>query len=182
MVVRTDKMTYTFNLGPQQTRTFNKPMWSLRLLVSITSNNMSGGKPPVHKARASPVHRVTYKTLGERWCYSMNDTRILRVLPIGANEVLTSVVYSIREQLAIDISSTVFTWLYARLKNFFGAYLLDWKINVDWIDKLLVFGQQLEDRITRNRELNGSWNRTCKPRWGTGHEVKTSRWPFYMTT
>ena len=26
MVVRTDKMTYTFNLGPQQTRTFNKPM------------------------------------------------------------------------------------------------------------------------------------------------------------
>ena len=25
-LMRTDKMTYTFNLGPQQTRTFSKPV------------------------------------------------------------------------------------------------------------------------------------------------------------
>ena len=67
MVMKTDKITYTFNLGLQQTRTFNKSTGSLRLLVSITSNNISCGKPLVHKARASPVHKVTYKTkLDER--------------------------------------------------------------------------------------------------------------------
>ena len=56
-----DKETHTFSLGPQHTRTLSKPMWSPTLLVSMTSNNCSGGKPLVQRLNASPVHRVTCK-------------------------------------------------------------------------------------------------------------------------
>ena len=48
------RFTYSFSLFAQQTRMFNKPMWSLRLLVSITSNNISFDNPLLHKSKASP--------------------------------------------------------------------------------------------------------------------------------
>ena len=53
--------TYSFSLGAQQTRTLSRPIWSPTLLVSITSNARSGGKPFAHRERASPVHKVTFK-------------------------------------------------------------------------------------------------------------------------
>ena len=53
--------TYSFSLGAQQTRTLSRPIWSPTLLVSITSNARSGGKPFAHRERPSPVHKVTFK-------------------------------------------------------------------------------------------------------------------------
>ena len=53
------KFTYSFSLFAQHTRMFNKPMWSLRLLVSITSNNISFDNPLLHKSKASPFQNVT---------------------------------------------------------------------------------------------------------------------------
>ena len=53
------RFTYSFSLFPQHTRMFNKPMWSLRLLVSITSNNISFDNPLLHKSKASPFQNVT---------------------------------------------------------------------------------------------------------------------------
>lgn len=59
--IKLDMETYFFSLGAQQTRTFSRPIWSPTLLVSITSNVWSGGKTLVHKDRASPVHKITFK-------------------------------------------------------------------------------------------------------------------------
>lgn len=53
--------TYSLSLGAQQTRTLSRPIWSPTLLVSITSNARSGGKPFAHRERPSPVHKVTFK-------------------------------------------------------------------------------------------------------------------------
>ena len=53
------QLTYSFSLFAQHTRMFNKPMWSLRLLVSITSNNISFDNPLLHKSKASPFQNVT---------------------------------------------------------------------------------------------------------------------------
>ena len=53
------RFTYSFSLFAQHTRMFNKPMWSLRLLVSITSNNISFDNPLLHKSKASPFQNVT---------------------------------------------------------------------------------------------------------------------------
>ena len=53
--------TYSFSLGAQQTRTLSRPIWSPTLLVSMTSNARSGGKPFAHRERASPVHKLTFK-------------------------------------------------------------------------------------------------------------------------
>ena len=56
-----ERWTYSFSLGAQQTRTLSSPIWSLTLLVSMTSNARSGGKPFAHRERPSPVHKVTFK-------------------------------------------------------------------------------------------------------------------------
>ena len=56
-----ERCTYSFSLGAQQTRTLSRPIWSLTLLVSMTSNARSGAKPFAHRERPSPVHKVTFK-------------------------------------------------------------------------------------------------------------------------
>lgn len=59
--LKIERWTHSFSLGVQQTRTLSSPIWSPTLLVSITSNARSGGKPFAHRERASPVHKLTFK-------------------------------------------------------------------------------------------------------------------------
>ena len=63
--LKMEHCTYSFSLGAQQTRTLSRPIWSPTLLVSITSNAKSGGKPFAHRERPSPVHKVTFNSLNK---------------------------------------------------------------------------------------------------------------------
>lgn len=71
-----ERWTYSFSLGAQQTRTLSRPIWSLTLLVSMTSNVRSGGKPFAHRERPSPVHKVTFKQRRNRT--KKNETNLTK--------------------------------------------------------------------------------------------------------
>ena len=79
--------TYSFSLGAQQTRTLSRPIWSLTLLVSMTSNARSGGKPFAHRERASPVHKVTFNSLNKDGTEpKKNETNLTSFLESFRNE------------------------------------------------------------------------------------------------
>ena len=74
--LQVERWTYSFSLGAQQTRTLSRPIWSLTLLVSMTSNARSGGKPFAHRERPSPVHKVTFKQRRNRT--KKNETNLTK--------------------------------------------------------------------------------------------------------
>ena len=77
--LKMEDWTYSFSLGAQQTRTLRRPIWSPTLLVSITSNAKSGGKPFAHRERPSPVHKVTFNSLNKDGTEPKKTKQIWRV-------------------------------------------------------------------------------------------------------